>query len=166
MVPLNSLLWFVSSIGNTRARVLLGDSMDGATSPATPRGLDDSVGSAANDPDMGHGLLQREVSRLEKEVASLKTKLRNAQDQIVELEKVRARRVPTWAWAVRVRRAHAWQLQEKEERYARIKAEVYENSMTLLHSFQRSHNDAQVPCRERGHLRVRGFFACRFGPAA
>ena len=62
--------------------------MEDAGSPG--RGLDDSVGSAANDPDMGHGLLQREVSRLEKEVASLKTKLRNAQDQIVELEKVRA----------------------------------------------------------------------------
>ena len=66
--------------------------MEQSSSPASPRGLDDSVGSAANDPDMGHGLLQREVSRLEKEVASLKTKLRNAQDQVLELEKVRALR--------------------------------------------------------------------------
>ena len=59
---------------------------------SSPRpGLDDSFGSATNDPDMGHGLLQREMSRLEEEVASLKTKLRNAQDQILALEKVRSK---------------------------------------------------------------------------
>jgi len=38
---------------------------------------------------------------------------------------------------------HTQTSQEKEDRYTKIKAEVYENSMQLLHGFQRGHNDAQ-----------------------
>jgi hypothetical protein len=42
-----------------------------------------------NDPDMGSGLLEREIGRLEREIASLKTKLHRAHDTIAELEKER-----------------------------------------------------------------------------
>lgn len=41
-----------------------------------------------NDPDMGSQLLEREIRRLEQEIATLKAKLHRAQDTIMELEKV------------------------------------------------------------------------------
>ena len=50
--------------------------------------MDDNLGIAANDPDMGSSLLKRQVEQLELEVASLKIKLRSAQDVILQLEKV------------------------------------------------------------------------------
>jgi hypothetical protein len=78
---------------------------------------------------MGSQLLEREVHRQENELSTIKAKLHKAQDRILELEK------------------------EKEDRYTKIKAEVYENSMQLLHGFQRSHNEAQEQSMRRiAHL--------------
>ena len=41
------------------------------------------------------------------------------------------------------RKSGAWALTEKEDRYTKIKVEVYESSMQLLGGFQRSHIEAQ-----------------------
>ena len=72
-----------------------------------------------NDPQLGPQLMEREVDRLESEVARLKEKLFKAEDKIAEMER------------------------ETEHRYVKMKGDVVENSMQLLHGFQRSHIDAQ-----------------------
>jgi len=78
-----------------------------------------------NDPQLGPQMLEREVDRLESEVARLKEKLHKAEDKIAEMER------------------------ETEHRYAKMKGDVVENSMQLLHVFQHSHSEAHEMATRR-----------------
>ena len=70
-------------------------------------------GEEGNDPQPGTALLERRIEEQELQIGALQSKLHAAQDAVRELQK------------------------EKEDRYAKLKAEAYENCMELLHSFQR-----------------------------
>eukprot|EP00960_Hanusia_phi_P034094 750849-Hanusia_phi.AAC.2 len=78
-----------------------------------------AVNGSINDPDGGAAILRRSLEVAEREISELRKKLKKSHERCEALER------------------------EREERYVKMKAEIYENSMSLMREVQKGHNDSQ-----------------------
>ncbi|EKX42002.1 hypothetical protein GUITHDRAFT_111856 [Guillardia theta CCMP2712] len=92
--------------------------LPGDFSFSSPAGCS-AVDRSLNDPDGGASVLRRSLDVAEREMSELRKKLKRSQERCEALER------------------------EREERYVKMKAEIYENSMSLMREVQKGHNDSQ-----------------------